>query len=909
MASGVSTAVVGSIINAPGFVPPGTEIANISGANITMTQLALQSSGGSSTSFTVTGPNGGTMIQDAGGACFYKTDYRGDPHEWGAVGDNNNDDTIPLQNWMGAYGMVLKTLPSGYNSPANYGPFVASLPAQYLISGPLVCPENANILAPSNLSVPTGGSPPVSITATSGFTDTDGIGALMLANDFCRISGLSLNASNVGANYQSLSGQVDATNANQIDFPIGTIFSGFVVPGVPLIEPGTNGCLAQGAVVTQVNAMATPPNVIINSLGTLSCSDTFALTGFHALDLLGTHNTIDSHTELTGGFYDVFCKGPNAAGLQVKDVEIVAAADDGLHLSSCSNIRLIDDLISGNGVGTISSLTGNGRGVSANGSDITITGGVIEQSGGIGLDIENGQQMSISNTYFDNNGKQLGGSAVKIANSNTISLCGSHFHRSGGDVSGSSHILFAGVTDSVNICGNVYLAGADGNHDPTLKPWYDYDVASGTEITNTHIYETATPQMAGVFSPAAATLIGNLQVPQITQSQFNGLTLSNDVAYPNSIVDIATGQAADSTNSAILNLAAPGCDVNFHTNGAGGLDAPSFATNKTYFIYVIGSPGQSQSSPVAPATSCMASLSAVAPAFSNTYFSPSGYVADITGWVVGSSSQTIINVSSNAGLLPGQPITGSLIASGSVISSISPGSVNSITFTWLTSTTFSSSATLSLGELVYDSTGCLQAGTYISNISGSGPYTYTISHMDSCTPMAVSVSNGITITMNQNGTGSSTTPSNLVVSTGLYRMVGQVLSHTVSSLPALRPFSQIGDTYYFQAPFIDINTSTLGSATSFALTVPQGIVVEALGRCVGGGSGGATDILLYTPTTTPGTPAAFPTVPGYSVNQTTANTSFPYRLHTNTSAQITAAAASSGTTLQCMTDGWVWRPY
>jgi hypothetical protein len=107
-------------------VQPGSEVASIttSGGNIVAISLTLPLTGsgmGASVPITITGNNAGTLFLDSyGGAgassnqCWQKTNYRGDPHEFGAYGDANkdgttatgHDDTTAIQNWLGAYGNV-----------------------------------------------------------------------------------------------------------------------------------------------------------------------------------------------------------------------------------------------------------------------------------------------------------------------------------------------------------------------------------------------------------------------------------------------------------------------------------------------------------------------------------------------------------------------------------------------------------------------------------------------------------------------------------------------------------------------------------------------------------------------------------------------------------------------------------
>lgn len=164
--------------------------------------------------------------------------------------------------------------------------------------------------------------------------------------------------------------------------------------------------------------------------------------------------------------------------------------------------------------------------------------------------------------------------------------------------------------------------------------------------------------------------------------------------------------------------------------------------------------------------------------------------------------------------------------------------------------------------------------------------------------ITVSVGGNYTITMSANATGSATSDP-LTIYHGLYRLVGALRT---DSTPNIVAFHQNGDTFYLDKPVND--NATVGSSTPTLLTlsgVPSGVAVEGFGRCVGG----SNKVILFTPGTAPGAPAGFPTVPGYGVQATTPSTAFPWRLYTNTSQQIDALASGAGTTLQCMTDGWV----
>lgn len=150
-------------------------------------------------------------------------------------------------------------------------------------------------------------------------------------------------------------------------------------------------------------------------------------------------------------------------------------------------------------------------------------------------------------------------------------------------------------------------------------------------------------------------------------------------------------------------------------------------------------------------------------------------------------------------------------------------------------------------------------------------------------------------------TASSTDDASVLnISIGYYRLIGVVYTDSSNNLVQ---FKQHGDTFYLSTPVADINDSTLGhSVKSYPLSVPKGVSVEAFGRCVAN-----NEVHIFDPPLTPGIPAAYPSVPGYDTSTTTSpDTAFPFRSYTDQSAEISARAAGASTTLQCMTDGWVW---
>lgn len=783
---------------------PGSKIMEVSQSADTITLNLVPSSIVNNDMLTVTNSdNGGTVIQDANGTgqCFYRTNYRGDPHEWGAVGaSGNSDDTTPLQDW-------LKWTP---------GPWIASIPSSYKTNSPLTCWANTAIQGQATLTAgnsATGfvGSPVVRIFAAgSGFTAGT---ALLTTGDYCRITGIAFDAN--GAS-NTMTGQ-----------PLDTV------------------------------------------------------------DIAGTHNSIDGRSLIENGNYNVYCGGVQVDGLQLKDSEFIKSASHNIYMPmNCANVRLTGDLVQGSG----------GYGVVFGGDDLTISGGVIEESNGYGLDLETAHFVTACDTYFDDNG----GAAIRIAGSSTVTVCGNHVHRSGGDAAGSAHVVFSGANDNVSLSGNVYVAGSTTN-DPSMRPFYDYDAetGAGTVLTNTHIYESPRPQMAAVWSPNAVLMgLPSLQVPQIVHNSFAGLTLSNDGTTLTQ-VDIAPGAAADSTNSAIIQ--SPGCNVNLASAGQGGLDAGSVAQNTTYFFFVIAGAGGANAAPPA----CMASAN-LTPKFKNPYFTGTPYMLTATGWTMAGSTE-VYNVSASTGLVPGIGVdstdTPNPIPNPTTVSALETSNA-AATASWSNMSTTVTVSTLSSGMIrqgmiILDTSNqCIPAGTIVSAYASP---TITLSNATICasipiTGSTIQLSSGQQVTLSQAAT--QTGLANLRFSTALYRLAGAL--YTNPSNTNVIPFTQDGDTFYRTVPAADIGAATLGNSdTTFALaSVPNGISVEWLGRCVS-----SAKVIVYNAAQNPGQPVSFPFAPGFDVAITT-GTAEKYQTWTDTAQHIHARANTSGTAFNCMTDGW-----
>jgi hypothetical protein len=555
-----SNMIVGESVSGSG-IPPGAEIANITTGSTTSLTMTLAATGPQSGSITISGTNTGTLIVDGETTpqCWQKTNYRGDPHEWGAYGDggypNGHDDAVALENWLGAYGSGVNTSPT--TPAANFGPWIATVPAIYNTSLPLFCPPNANLQAPANDSRENTIAPLVTIMAgkTQGGNPFNGGTAGTAANPIavltaqsqCRISGLAIDAN----------GSLGSSNNNYVD----------------AINIATG---AQGVV-------------------------------------------IDDHALLEHGYFNLYCSqtsGSGTTGMQLKDAQFNKSWSDNIHIVTCPDVKIIGDVIALAGKLDTTPINSSHAGVYYSGGDLTVSNGVIEESQGIGLDLNTAEQVSVVGMYFSGNGAAAsGGAGIEIDDVNDLTVTGNRFNENDnntGMAAITAQVRFGSPSTDVTFAGNIYV--------PVTISQYAYDVTALAQVvTNGSIFESPQPQRKGIFSPEAFTyLLPFLQFsPGFPNNYITGLTLSND-ASSTSKVDFAPGQAVDSTDSVIMSLptpslALPACTVDLTVTGVGGLDTGTPVSNRTYFYFLISPAGGA-------GANCMASASLI-PSFVNA----SGY--------------------------------------------------------------------------------------------------------------------------------------------------------------------------------------------------------------------------------------------------------------------------------------------
>ncbi|HTT82804.1 MAG TPA: right-handed parallel beta-helix repeat-containing protein [Rhizomicrobium sp.] len=944
-------------------IAPGSEIASITinqqgqQTAITLTLPMTGTASGTQTDINVSvaGSNGGTLLLDGttgGPNCYQKTNYRGDPHEWGALGDGMTDDTPAIENWLGAYGNVNPNFNPAM-TPPNFGPWVASIPATYVVSQPLSCPPNATIQGNENLTnngITGNPNPRVNFQAATGFSGLSyqsasgstyyGSQAVFGALNFCRLSGIAVSGNNF-----SLATTGDITAQPTVISNVGNVTG--VQPGnaVYVTDVLGNVLTTDGTVVVAVDTSCTgAPCVTVSQALSATVLPVFVFFfGPDAVDVLGQNVTIDGFSLLQNGRYDLFC-GTGATGLQVQYTHLQTAMQHGIYIpGSCSNVRLVGNNVSQ--AGSAAAALGNGTpviggdGIYFGGTEGSIEGGVIQGSAGAGLRLLGASRMSVTGMDIEGNGTQsVGGDAsagIAIDQAHSITICNNHMEGNGGDDSDSAQIYFGHVAhksnNNVTLCSNVYETETAGKKSATVDvaPMYVYDAAAQAPLTNIHIYETAAQPAVSVFSQNAQPLLQSATVPQFTQNQISGLTLSND-SNPQ-YIDVAAGSAADSSNSTIITLpqistSSPlACTINLGIDGPGGLDTDSVKPERTYFVFAIA-PAGGQGSP-----SCMASLSPT-PTFENGAFNNTGYQQSATGGTQ-SGSIVLYNVNPLAGVMVGDEV----VASGSL-----PSGARVAAFSANTPATTTASANFSKGDTTIsvagtsgielnmamadaNSNSCVWTGVTVATIS-TDPDEITISPGAPCggssnDPLVFSGASQLNLTSSATAQSIPT----LTIGTGYYRLLGVLYTDDNSNVVL---FKQDGDTFYLMTSVEDITPSVCPAleslSTTCALSVPcgrnaacktgQGVHVEAFGRILGGGSA-SQQLLLSSIDQADQMPTAFSaSAPGYTTTEATGTTAFPFRIYTDLNGTTGTSTGSvrirvndgAGVPVYEVTDGWIF---
>ncbi|HLY06838.1 MAG TPA: hypothetical protein VKR31_13930 [Rhizomicrobium sp.] len=441
---------VGSAVTSGTIFPPGTVITDTTVTGKFTVSIPITSDIPANTPFTI-GGNGGTLIISSGTDCFQKADYRGDPHEWGAVGDGSKDDSTALQEWL------------GYT-----GPWVASIPATYMTNWALSCWPYVNLQATANNSRGVSTLPLVHIAVGTSFPMNGTVGspvAVLTAYHGCRISGLSVDANYTGT-------------CNGLGYP------NCYIDAVDLGSVVTEAYLGGGDVVIDGHSL------LQRGYHNLNCPN---LTGVN-----GNSGGQIKDSQLSQSYAEnvvINCANVRIIG---DIIELAGSINGTTELATASGIVATgEDLTVSNG--NISNSAGIG--IWLNGATyVSVTGMFLEangntpSTGGAGIEIDGVHDVSICGNHFKGNDYNSNPTASYSAQI--------RFGTSG----------TANPTD-VSLCGNVYKdvipTGATYS-----SPNYVYDVLTGvSDVSKITLYENPVMQDTGVFSPRAGALASQQVLP------------------------------------------------------------------------------------------------------------------------------------------------------------------------------------------------------------------------------------------------------------------------------------------------------------------------------------------------------------------------------------------------------------
>jgi YD repeat-containing protein len=896
-ALGTVTNVVGNTAQITGISPYPSGIAVGSAANTVynsqtfpsgVTITAYSVSAGSMTVQGTVGPisnpmqlyfggsNGGTTILDSAGNCFLRVTSNYSQKEWGALsdGDPTFDDQPFLQAWMYA------------NQPH------IAVAGTSFIAEPLYCGVNSSLAAITDGGVIQG--PPPSAVSGAGVQPA----FLIEASDTNSSGRLNPNLTAAGA----------------------------------MLVLGRSQCG-------------------VSALGIMGNNNTaLQVSGNHynLINGLAANNSVLNHSQLFGGYNGLDCTSPNANyNVTVLDSSVVQQANDSINApSSCTKIRIERSVIS----------NPHNDGIVLGGVQALIENNVIEQSLGDGLACTGGQQLAVNGNYFDNNGKGVANTYnFHATGCNVISIAGNQFHRSSGASENTgvstAQIWFDGQNDTVSLAGNVNLTDNDSNQ-LAMRPDYDLELGPTAIITNFSYADAPTPQnnvttaFNGIFGPRAMATLS----PVFQPVQPNYLTgLSTQAAANTANLSIQGGSAADSQNVQLITLsgaASPSpCPVALGQNGLNGLDINSVQAPAQYNFYAIAQGGYaSQSSCIATLQPTGTSVLAT-PNFAGTKAQNStpAYSVALTAFVSANSNLianvTLGNCSPSCtgqnpfggidvgdtvtdldGCIPtwqtGPPTTIQSLASinASFSGTVATGSPSVTNITSL-----GAGQTLQVGEQVGSSSGYIPPNssnnnnTYITAVSYDGNGNIigiTLSQNSTgggqhgqVVPFTASGVHTIQLNAAASSSCSSTwnSPDTIYVWNDRYRLVASLFTTTSGSGTVLAPYTQNGNTFYLSSPTsFSASVQPAIGGTAVSLPVPKGLAVEAFGRCVA-----SARVYLFNWQQTALPAENFPFSPGYDTQLTTSpDTSFPFRIYTNTTGQIYGMSQSGTATLQCMLDGW-----
>lgn len=256
--------------------------------------------------------------------------------------------------------------------------------------------------------------------------------------------------------------------------------------------------------------------------GVAVVADSDAQAGIDGVHVVGFHVVLDGHTSVLGGNVGVSAvsdykhNNDPAAGLQIKDCQIIASGTYGLFIQM-PNVRVIGNIVQGANVADLY----------YGGDEITIANNMIEDSKGDGVLLNSANMVKLIGNQLNDNGRgggvcNLGSGAGYglrvLGNSNNVMVTGNLFNKncyseSGGQ--GGAHVFVddtAGPITNLSFSGDVYTPSPNGKSDASTD--YVFDAAgTASSLTGLQLYESPIDQVSGVYSSNALLVFGIVKPP------------------------------------------------------------------------------------------------------------------------------------------------------------------------------------------------------------------------------------------------------------------------------------------------------------------------------------------------------------------------------------------------------------
>lgn len=153
--------------------------------------------------------------------------------------------------------------------------------------------------------------------------------------------------------------------------------------------------------------------------------------------------------------------------------------------------------------------------------------------------------------------------------------------------------MTAPVTQLVEAVGGLGLTAVSGSISTALSSALSSTTSLSTAFSSTTSANLSTALSTTTSAVASLSTAVGSGGSSVAPGNLYGLTLSNDGGSPNTVIDVAAGSCADSTNATTLTLTAFTKTTGAWASGTGngGLDTGSVANSTWYHVYVISKAG------------------------------------------------------------------------------------------------------------------------------------------------------------------------------------------------------------------------------------------------------------------------------------------------------------------------------